>query len=234
MKAPSRPVKEPIEKGTHLAICYGVVDLGTQEVHYPGSPPGTARQICLFWEFPNITDEYDDNGIKVIKPRVIHQDYTFSTFDKAKLSLHVTPWMGECPDNFDFETLLGQPCQIAVVHKKKCNSDGSVKAVYANIGGVMGVAQGTPIPEMFNPRMYYYLNDHGQNRPACISKWYDWLWEKIEKCTEFASMTRAATVMGATAQQQVNYEEAGEPIPANIPDDHPAQGAPIDDDDIPF
>lgn len=221
MKAPERPIKDPIEKGTHLAICYGVIDLGTQDVHYPGKPPSTARQICLFWEFPHITDEYDDNGTMVTKPRVIHQDYTFSTFDGAKLSQHVTPWMGDCPDNFDFETLIGQPCQIAIVHKQKFNNDGSTKAVYANIGGIMGVAQGTPVPDMFNPSIFYDLNVHSKNRPENITKRYDWLWEKISKCTEFASMNRAASAMGVTTEQQAGYEEAGEVET-------------IADDDIPF
>lgn len=41
----------PVEAGTHPAVCYGVIDLGTQRTEYMGEPKDT-QQVLILWELP--------------------------------------------------------------------------------------------------------------------------------------------------------------------------------------
>jgi hypothetical protein len=181
MQAPRPKPRELVPAATHLAICYCVCDVGTHEITYPGKPPKNVHQLRLQWELPNCQREFDDNGEKVRKPMVISKEYTFSTYEGATLAQHVTPWMGACPDNFNFEDLIGQACYLSVVHKKSAKG-----SQYAAIAGVTMLPDGTQVPEQFNETIFYDMASMGRDLPESIQgDNYKWLREKIESSMEF-------------------------------------------------
>lgn len=233
MKAPANKPKELIPAKLHKARCYCVCDLGTHVVEYPGSPPKDVRKIMLSWELPECRMQFEtEGGEKVDKPRVISQEYTFSCFEKANLAIHVTSWMGACPDDFDFESLLMEPCLLTVVHKtsKKGNE-------FAKIASVTGLMDDMTVPELENDVIYYYLIDHGKELPQSITgnPRLKWLAEKIADSNEWKRMERAGNALGALGlnQGQADAHEEAAPIEDTTDYSDPEQFTP-DGDPIPF
>ena len=140
------------------------------------------RQILIQWELPNCRINLNRDDVEISLPRVTGQKYTFSCFHGAKLSQHVTPWVGACPDNFRFEVLLGQACYLSIVHEKGKTNDN----VYANIASVMKVPAGTAVPEQENPDIFYDLPAMKKDFPeSMMGDNYKWLRELIEGSQEF-------------------------------------------------
>ena len=127
----------PPPEGTHMAVCYRLVDLGTQQSTFNNE---TKRQhkIVISWE---LADEKMDNG----EPFSIHQRYTFSLHEKAKLRADLEGWRGKRFDEaeleaFDLDGLLGKPCLLTVAHTKKADR------VFANIMAIAKLPKNMPPP----------------------------------------------------------------------------------------
>src|SRR5664280_2358069 len=116
-----------IPAGTHVARCYGVIDLGTQ---YSEKFGNSSRKIQIQWELPN---ELMDDG----RPLAISKRYTLSVNEKANLRKDLESWLGrgitmeEEKNGFALGSMLGAPCLLSIIH-----ADSSGK-VYANIAAVM-------------------------------------------------------------------------------------------------
>ena len=125
-----------IPAGTHVARCYGIIDLGTQ---YSEKFGNWARKVQFQWELPN---ELMDDG----RPLAISKKYTLSLNEKASLKKDVESWLGrsitekEEKEGFALGSLLGAPCLLSVIHAESNNK------TYANIAGVMSVPKGTAVP----------------------------------------------------------------------------------------
>lgn len=236
---------DPVPADSHKARCFCVCDIGTHEITYPGKPPKMVRQIRISWELPECRMEFEDNNTKekVDKPRVIGKDYTFSTYSESALSKHVTPWMGSCGDDFDFTTLLMEPCFLSVVHKHKRDDQGKIIKTYANIGGIMKLPAGVNVPELENEVIYYSITENGKELPQAIigNTRMKWLQDKIESSDEWKAMNHAGQAMGISQEQQVAHDNAppvedtmdyGQQDNA-IHEDTPPPFGP-GDDDIPF
>jgi hypothetical protein len=121
--------------GSHLAVCYRVIDLGTQQSSYQGEIT-LYRKLLIMWELP---DERMSDG----RPFIISSQYTWSMSERANLRKDLEAWRGrgfteEDFETFDTENLLGVPCLLNVVHRPA--KDGS--RVYANIGGIGPLPRG--------------------------------------------------------------------------------------------
>lgn len=139
-------VKMP--EGTHAARCYQVIDIGTQRIEYPhGSGDFKNQQkIVLSFESP---DELMEDG----QPFIIHQEYTASFGDKAKLRQHLESWRGkqftkEELAGFYVGNLLTQACLITVVHRTSGTGN-----VYANVTNISAPVKGMVVPELVNPAL---------------------------------------------------------------------------------
>ena len=220
MKAP-RQQRDLIPAGTHIAICYCVVDLGTHEITYPGQQPEDVRQILIIWELPNCRMDSESDGQTTNKPRVKNKKYRFSSYKKANLAIHVTSWTGGCGDDFDYESLIGKPCQLSIVHEKAKSSD----TIYDNIGAVIQLPEGMPQPALENPTIYYSMEEHGRDFPESMSgENYKWIREIIEKSAEFEGMERAAEAIKNPAPRSDDegpLEDTGEDYDAENPDNLP-------------
>src|SRR6185295_11438565 len=80
--------------GTHMAVCYRVIDLGTQSGTYMGKPK-SQHKILVSWELP-------DEKMKDGRPFTIGQRYTWSMSEKATLRKHLEAWRGVPFTDADF------------------------------------------------------------------------------------------------------------------------------------
>ena len=141
----------PPPSGTHPAICYRVIDLGTQKVEWKGQIK-FQRKVLLSWELP--TERMDDD-----RPFTISQRYTFSTHEKARLRQDLESWRGKRfteadfgEGGFDIKNILSKPCLLSIVHNEK---EGG--GVYANIHSVGAFPKGMEVSPQTNPSLYLAL-----------------------------------------------------------------------------
>lgn len=202
MQAPAQKPRELIPVGTHKARCYTVCDLGTTEVTYPGSPPKDVHKIMITWELPDVRMHFEDKDTKekIDKPRVISQEYTFSTYRKSNLSVHITSWMGKCGDDFEFESLLMEPCLLTIAHGTSKSSGNG----YDTVASVSALMAGMTVPMLENEVIYYSIQEHGKELPQAITGnlRLKWLADKIGECNEWKAMQNAAGAMGAVGATQ--------------------------------
>lgn len=114
LTAPSTK-KKGFEAGVYDAVCYAVLDIGTQENKF-----GTKHQIVLGWKFLEYTYE-DGNNVSY------HQTFTLSMNEKAKLREILQGWVlqGEKnPEAYDLSKLLGKGCKLILAP----NANGTISA----------------------------------------------------------------------------------------------------------
>jgi hypothetical protein len=155
----------PIPEDLHLAVCYGIWDIGTQ---FSERWEKTVHKVVIVWEIPGCRGEFERDGKKVNLPRAISKQYRISLHKKAGLRKDLESWRGkkftdEELKGFDLQVLLGVPCQIQVLHNKVDDK------VYANIATITKAPAGTHLtPE--NPLIFFSFEDGG-DIPTGTPEW---------------------------------------------------------------
>lgn len=187
--------------GTHLARCYSLIDIGTQEGTFQGEIK-TARKVRVSFELPNEQEVFAEERGK--EPFTISREFTLSLHEKAGLRKVLESWRGraftaEELQKFDLAKLIGQPAMISIGHEPKKDGSGN----FAKLLTVSGVMKGMSVPPaILKPIEYSVL----QGRDEVFNDLPDWLKEKISKCAEW---TKPAP------------HEAEEPAMAGTDDDVP-------------
>ena len=114
----------PAPEGNHLAVCVGVIDLGTQ---YSKFYDTWKPKVMIQWE---LSDELMGDG----RPFVISRRFTLSLHENAGLRKILNSWRGrpftpEEAAGFDIAKVLGKPGMVNVVHEPK-EGGGGVFAKY--------------------------------------------------------------------------------------------------------
>lgn len=197
----------PPPAGTHPARCYRVVDLGTQQVNWQGEVKHQ-HKVMISWELP--TEKMEDG-----QPFSIHQRYTFSSSEKARLRKDLESWRGKKfteadfgPGGFHIKKLLGVPCLLSVVHTEKNDR------TYANISAISAPMKDYPVPEQINQSVFLSL-DPEEFDAEVFRNLSDSLRDVIRKSPEYQEIE-------AKSRGNGNGYEA------------PHDGIPDLDDDIPF
>ncbi|MBE6598723.1 MAG: hypothetical protein E7638_04710 [Ruminococcaceae bacterium] len=165
----------PLEGGTYMAVCVGVIDIGTQ--YYERFKKSSPKVILIF-EIPSERIEVDGES----KPRWISGTYTQSMNSKSKLTELLTVWRGkvfndvELEIGFDLTQQLGQPAMVQVTQSEK---DG---VVYSNLSGVSGIPKGMPAPTAEGELLLY---DIGAPDEEVFGKLPEWIRKKIEASEEW-------------------------------------------------
>jgi len=151
IKAPHSESAPPIAAGSHQAVCYGCVAIGTQ----PSEKFQPRPKIMLIWELPH---ERGDFGDKKNVPRAISQRYTLSLGKKATLRHVLENWRGrafteEELSTFEIDRLIGANCLLTVQHT---SSGGKT---YANVTSVAPLAKGMTKFTAENPPLYFNLDE---------------------------------------------------------------------------
>jgi len=176
---PERTKIEPIPAGTHVAIMYKILQIGTVPEEYKGEKKNMAK-IYLTFELPNETRVFKPE--EGPKPRVISKEFTFSMGPKANLRKFVEGIIGvNLHDDeayaFDIETLLGKPFLMSIVHKKSSKGD-----TYAKIMGAQPMMKGMEVPKQVNATEIMNYANFDEVR---FDKLPDFLKEKMKTSAEY-------------------------------------------------
>lgn len=193
------PEEKPYElppPGARAAVCYLVVDLGTQETSF-----GAKRMLYIGWE---LTEEHRESDGK---PFTVGRRYNYSSNAKSSLRGDVEGWLGRPLSAADFGQLdlaefLGKTCILGI--KLDENTGGKV---YANIGAVLKPGKGMPerMPPSF-PGVALSLDDRPFDHFR-FEQLPSWLKEVIQKSPEY---TAAVTALSPGQR----YDE---PAPSDTP-----------------
>lgn len=190
--------------GLHHAVCYGVIDLGTQ---FNPIFSTEQRKCVILWELPDVTIEIDGKDL----PRAISKMYTVSLSSKAHLRNDLEGWRGrkfthsELKDGFPLKKLLGVNCQLNVVH----NYSEKHQKDFANVGSIVPLSKGMQKVKPVNELVYWSFDERGE-----MPEIPEWIMNILMKSSEY----------NQEGQQNdwPDYEPPGEP-----PHDH-------EDEHIPF
>jgi len=159
-----------VPAGTHVGVVTGLAFLGLQ----PGSQmyPEPSYKLALTVSFPSLTTDDGKQNLDVTS------QYTFSTSKKATLRKMIEAINGPFADEkavkaFDLRSLLGKAALFSVVHKAKDDK------VFANLGGVIALPAGMPVPPVLNSTRYFtpdlepqeYLREYNALPEFLRKKW---------------------------------------------------------------
>jgi hypothetical protein len=179
----------PPPAGTHPAICYRIIDLGSQMSEYQGVRK-VQRKILMSWELPN---ELMPTGEHAGEHFSIHSRLTLSMSEKATLRHYLESWRGkafteedfEGPKRFDLRNVLGKACLLSIVHTTKGEK------VYANISSISGMPRGMPAPDPVNQQVYFSMGE-GRFDPLVLESLSDKLKETIKATPEYRELVEGA------------------------------------------
>lgn len=190
---------EPLAAGMHHAVCYGIVDLGTQPAN--GNFPAR-RKVCFLWEVPSERIEFERDGVKKNLPRGLSAMFTLSLSAKSKLRPMLESWRGrpftsEELVGFDLKNVLGANCFLNVVHERKADK------TYANVASVNPLAKGMKKKPPENPSLFFSIEECKDQIvvPPAVP---DWLKGKIMQSEECVAEQRKGGAPEPTEEEMAN------------------------------
>ena len=184
--------------GNHTAVCFEVIDLGTQEVEWQGQKK-QQRKVMIGWELPD--ERMDD------RPFIISNRYTFSVYERAKFRQHLESWRGKKfedsdfgPDGFDVKNLIGKGCLLNVIHTENNGK------TYANISSIATMPKSMETPELENEAVYFSFEEYDEN---VLKSLPEWIQETISKSPEFQSVQTVSAQQSNVSQS----DDLGDDVP---------------------
>lgn len=186
---------KPVPEGSHMGVCYRVVDCGTQRWEYQGEPQ-IGRKVMLFWELHGEADDGTQLTTEDGRPLSISKKYTLSLGKKANLRADLESWRGKAFTEaelagFDIGTLLGAPCMVTVKHNQVKDK------TYANVATVtrFPAALKDMRPKATNPLQIFDVNERDMKVFDTLP---EWLTDIIKKSVEWSG-TKPTTLAAAGA-----------------------------------
>jgi len=173
-----------VPEGTHLARCYRIVDLGTQESTYLGQTK-SQRKVMLQFEVHG----QDDNGFDLVtrdgEPMSISKNYTLSIGEKARLRQDLESWRGKAftPEElkgFELKNLLGVWCMLSIL-----KTTGENGKEYSNINAITpvpAIVKKNGLPPFHNEAKIFSIDNPDID---VFEKFSDYLKGKIESSPEW-------------------------------------------------
>lgn len=171
-----------IPAGNHLAICYGMVEIGTVKEENGLYAGKESKKVRITWETPHEAHDFG-NGME---PLSISKEFTLSMSEKATLRKMLESWRGKPftdkeAESFDITRLLGNPCMINVIHKtSKGGKD------YADITAISSLPKGLAVPEQTNESFELSYSSWNQARFDALP---DYIKNKMKTSREYQMMT---------------------------------------------
>ncbi len=173
----------PIEPDSYPAICYAIIDIGTQ---YNQAFDIEAQKIIVMWELPTERVDIEKDGVVQNLPRAISETYTLSLNEKANLRKMLESWRGktfteEELKGFNLRNVLGAKCMLNIVNAQKQNGD-----TFSKVGAVVKLpkmfADNLP-PKAENPLVMFSTAD-----PQFLNKMQslpEWIQKRIQESKEY-------------------------------------------------
>jgi hypothetical protein len=139
---------DPVPAGTHHAVCYGIIAVGTQ----PSEKFTPRQKIVVCFEIPSERITIKDQDL----PRGISKRYTLSLNEKSSLRKDLQSWRGkpftqEELNGFDVSKVIGSNCLISVLHSDRAG------AIYADISGISALPRQMASVRPENTPLYFNL-----------------------------------------------------------------------------
>ncbi len=200
LPAPDDKQFELTPQGNHVAVCYRVIDFGTQRVEWQGKEK-FQRKVLISWEIP---DEKMADG----RPFTIGQKFTWSMSEKANLRAVLESWRGKAftdadfgPQGFDIMNVIGVGCMLNVVHESKNGK------TYANIASVAKLPKGMTAPGPTNPRNFVWLSKE-EFIQANFDNLSDGLKQILQATPEYKALSEPEHIVG-----NGDHHDNMEPVP---------------------
>jgi len=165
--------RELLPAGNTHGVCYGIIDLGTQESKF-----GKKHECCVLFETPSARYEDDDGKDK---PRGKNKWYSISLHEKSNMGKDLASWRGkpftpEEKKGFDITHLIGANCLLNIQHQT--GGDGNVRDNISSITPLMaGMNKRAPENKVIN----YSIADDGFNFDGVP----EWAVKKIKESDEY-------------------------------------------------
>jgi len=202
---PQEKSRELVPAGSHLAICFRVIDLGTQ-----ATPFGPKRQIMFGFELP---DEHTSDGWQ----HTISRKFTYSSDKRSALRGEIESWLGRQLTAADFGRLdlgdmLGRSCTLGIRH------DVREGRTFANVASIMKPPKG--VAERLsptNPAIAFSLADE-PFRIAEFEALPGWLQSMIGRSPEYAAAIRGKAASPMTVGEFASLATTGERLRQHLAD----------------
>lgn len=214
LKAKRKPANNipPLDGGTYMSVCVGVIDLGEQYRQFDKQKQGKYAEECMFiFEIPSERVQVDEED----KPRWLSSKrYTVSLHERSALYQMLTSWRGKAlsdaeldpaGDGFDLMQMAGQGAMLSVSVAEK--DDGSLKN---KIEAVTGFPKGIAPPQ---PESEILVFDADDPDMEVFGKLPEWIQDVIRKSTQFADNAPDEKVDIPPDQEAQAEETAGEECP---------------------
>lgn len=169
---------DPIPAGLHHAICYGIIDVGTQP---SGSPQfKDARKVVFLFELPEERINIDGKDL----PRGTSAKFTLSLGDKSKLRPALQSWRGrpftpEELNGFDITKVLGANAYLNLVHEHKGDK------TYVNVTTINPLPKGMAKRSPENALVSWSIDDQPPGPIVPPENIPGWIAEMITKSKEY-------------------------------------------------
>ena len=192
----------PFKAGTYQAVCYAVIDFGTQYNEMYGQEQ---HKVWIAFEIPSLRCEVEKDGVKMDMPRVVSKFYTLSIHEKANLGIHLVGWRGKEFDakeaaGFNIMAILGKSCLLQVGIKEKRNGDkrNEINSIAKLMDGMKELVPETSVCQ-------YSISANGWDFPENMP-------EGIQKIIEKSMEYKASLAAKDNAELRAAQEEHGEPV----------------------
>jgi len=190
---PENSARKLAPKGTHVARCIAVVDLGTGPETYKGETK-MRRMLNVTWALPKCTIEVEGEQ----KPMHISKKFTASLNSKSTLRKVVDAWLAPTEKQlakFDPLEMLGKEALVTVTHYERANGD-----MGASIGSVSSLPEGVNVPPTETQPWSYDPSNPKLN----WDKLLEWQRERVSESTEYKA---------AIATQEQEDDDDADSIP---------------------
>lgn len=250
------PKQKPLIKtGSHLAVCYAIIDLGSQEQYKYGSDEKELKKkLYISWEFPGKRAVYNEDIGEQIMAH--HEKYNQSGHEKSAIMKLFSSWQGRefDPNTDEPSKFLGRAINIVIKHqedsKKRVDPDSGNVIKWMKISGVPSplndemrdyyekegyLERVNPKQKIYkteNPKIYLDLKPDNYEQDV-FDELPKWLQKTIASSPEFQSLVEAGI---ATAPQDDEEETYGGNAGSQKPSKQPSSAVPAqdDEDDIDF
>lgn len=202
----------PVPAGLHLARCYRIVDLGTQQSEYMGETKHQ-RKIMLGWELHGKDDEGNELVTSRGDPLAIFKNYTLSWNEKATLRNDLQGWRNkpfteEEMRRFDIATILGAWCMLNVIERPGKNGK-----MYSNVGSIApvpSVVKQAGLPPAVNPNQLFRLAEPNYELFDTFGKG---LKEKIQSSPEWQALQGKKSAQKADKAPSSGFDDMEDDLP---------------------
>ena len=200
-----------VPTGMHLARCYRVIDLGTQESTYLGKTKNLAKVMLQF----EVHGE-DEDGKAIVtaknEPMSISKNFTLSLGEMATLRKDLQTWRGKefTADElrgFELKNVLGHWAMISVI--KAMGTNGKE---YTNIAGIMSVPAAIKkagLPQGHNELKMFSIDEPDM---TLFDSFSSGLKEKIGKSPEWQSRGKTSAPSASKAAPS-GFDDMDDDIP---------------------